>query len=273
MLLLKILGVLLLLYAASIVVLLRLETQMVFPAPKIARSELQAQAQALGAHERTVVTEDGVPLYGRRRGKSDKLVLIFSGNGASVGQFGERESLFLDLGFETLHVNYRGYPGSPGTPSEAGLVQDGRAIYAEALRTHSPEHILVFGKSLGGGVAIAALSGHERPPAGLIVESSFKSVAAVAFRRFPILPTGLLMRSPFDSLARAPGVLCPALVLHSRSDDLIPFSHGEAMAQTLPDARFVALAGLDHNADLLAEEAGRAALLDFMDEISLRKTP
>lgn len=273
MLLLKILGVLLLLYVAAIFALLRLETRMVFPAPQIDRSALQAQAQALGAQERTVVTEDGVPLYGRRRGKSDKLALIFSGNGASVGQFGEREALFLELGFETLHVNYRGYPGSPGTPSEAGLVQDGRAIYAEALRTHSPENILVFGKSLGGGVAIAALSGHERPPAGLIVESSFKSIAAVAFRRFPILPTGLLMRNPFDSLARAPAVASPALVLHSQSDDLIPFTHGQVLAQSLPDARLVAFDGLDHNADLLAEEAGRAALLDFMEEISLRKAP
>ena len=99
MLLFKIVGVLLLLYGLAVFALLRLETQMVFPAPQITRAQLQAQAQELGARERTVVTEDGVPLYGRRRGHSEQLVLIFSGNGASVGQFGERESLFLSLGF------------------------------------------------------------------------------------------------------------------------------------------------------------------------------
>lgn len=273
MLLLKILGVLALLYAIAIFALLRLETQMVFPAPQIPLSQLQAQAQALGARERTVVTQDGVPLYGRRRGESDKLAVIFSGNAASVGEFGEREAMLLALGFETLHVNYRGYPASPGTPSEAGLVQDGLAIYAEALRTHSPERILVFGKSLGGGVAIAALSGHEQPPAGLIVESSFKSIAAVAFRRFPILPTGLLMKSPFDSLARAPGVSAPALVLHSQADAMIPSAHGRALAESLPQARLVLLQGLDHNADLLAEPAGSAALMEFLSEISLQKAP
>ena len=273
MLLLKILGVLSLLYAAAVFALLRLEAQMVFPAPQIPRAQLQAQAQAVGARERTVVTQDGLPLYGRRRGESDKLALIFSGNGASVGEFGEREAMFLELGFETLHVNYRGYPGSPGTPSEAGLVQDGLAIYAEALRTHSPDRILVFGKSLGGGVSIAALSGHERPPAGLVLESTFKSIAAVAFRRFPILPTGLLMANPFDSIARAPGVHAPVLVLHSDGDEMIPASHGRALAESLPNARFVGLAGLDHNADLLAQSEGRTALMRFLEEISLQKTP
>ena len=273
MLLLKILGVLLLLYGLAIFALLRLETQMVFPAPQISRGQLQAQAQQIGARERTVVSADGVPLYGRRRGESDQLVLIFSGNGASVGQFGERESLFLSLGFETLHVNYRGYPGSPGTPSEAGLVLDGRAAYAEALRTHSAERILVYGKSLGGGVAIATLSNHEQQPAGVIIESSFRSVAAVAFRRFPILPTGLLMRNPFDSLKRAPLVTCPALILHSKGDALIPFSHGEALNVALPDSRLVSLEGVEHNANLLAEAPGRAALLSFLEEISLGKVP
>lgn len=271
MLLFKIVGVLLLLYGLAVFALLRLETQMVFPAPQITRAQLQAQAQELGARERTVVTEDGVPLYGRRRGHSEQLVLIFSGNGASVGQFGERESLFLSLGFETLHVNYRGYPGSPGSPSEAGLVLDGRAAYAEALRTHSADRILVFGKSLGGGVAIATLSGHDQPPAGLIIESSFKSVAAVAFRRFPILPTGLLMRNPFDSLKRAPLVDCPVLILHSKGDALIPLSHGEVLSVALPDSCLVSLEGLEHNANLLAEASGRAALSHFLEKISLRK--
>lgn len=270
LLLLKILVGLALVYAGLVFALLRMETAMVFPAPVVSRAELQAQAKSVEARERTVVGEDGVPLYGRRRGSSEKLALIFSGNGASVGDFKDREDLFLSLGFETLHVNYRGYPGSPGTPSEAGLVRDGQAIYAEALRTHAPEQIVVYGKSLGGGVAIASLSQHPSPPAGVVLESTFRSIADVAFRRFPILPTRRVMRNPFDSLARAPGVRCPALVLHSEADTLIPAQHGRDLAEALPDAHFTALHGHLHNANLLEDPLGREALLGFLDAIGLR---
>ncbi len=270
LLLLKILIGLGLVYAACIAVLLRMETQMVFPAPTVSRAELQASARAVGARERTVVGEDGLPLYGRRRGSADKLALIYSGNGASVGDFEDREALFLELGFETLHVNYRGYPGSPGSPSEVGLVADGKAIYAEALRTHPPERIVVYGKSLGGGVAIGALTRHPTPPAGLILESTFRSIADVAFRRFPILPTRRVMRNPFDSLARAPAVLAPALVLHSDADTLIPARHGQDLAEALPEARYVGLQGHLHNANLLQDPEGRAALVAFLEAIDLR---
>lgn len=238
------------LYVAVALLARRMEPALVFPAPPVSRDALQRAAKEVGAHERTVVTSDGLPLYGWRRGSSDHLVVLFSGNGATVGGYPARSERLLDAGFEVLHVNYRGYPGSAGAPSEAGLLLDAQAIWEEALRTHSPDRIVVYGKSLGGGVAVGLVSQLDEPPALLLLESTFTSAADVARRRFPVLPVRALMRSPFDSMARAPRIGCPTLVLHGDADRVIPPTHGRALAQQIPNAQYLELPG-DHPSFLL----------------------
>lgn len=270
----KLLIALLVVWGVAVAGLLLMETRMVFPAPELPRSALQAEARRLGVQERTVVNAQGMPLYAWRRGDADKLVLFFSGNAATVGGWQEREERYLERGFATLHVNYRGYPGSPGVPSEDGLITDGLAAWEEALRTHPPERILVHAKSLGGGVALGVLSQIEGPgPAGLILESTFKSIANVAWRRFPVVPAGLLMRSPFRSIDRAPQVAVPTLVTHSQADELIPVSHGRALAEALPNARYVEVADVDHNADLELLPEPAEAVERFLVELGLSNPP
>jgi alpha-beta hydrolase superfamily lysophospholipase len=245
-----------------------MEPTMLFPAPPVSRDALQLAAKEVGAHERTVVTSDGLPLYGWRRGSSDRLVVLFSGNGATVGGYPARAERLLDAGFEVLHVNYRGYPGSSGTPSEAGLLLDAQAVWEEALRTHSPERIVVYGKSLGGGVAVGLVSQLDAPPALLLLESTFTSAADIARRRFPFLPVRALMRSPFDSMARAPDIACPTLVLHGNQDRVIPASHGSALAARIPDAQHLELPGT-HPSFLLDQEPAWALFERALESVDL----
>ncbi len=121
-------------YACIVAVMAALQTTLVFPAPSTPRTTLEEAAQRFGATEVEIQASDGTDLYGWRVGDHPTLVLYFSGNGSSVGA-GGLYRLLDTQGLSTLHINYRGYPGSAGTPSEPGIRLDAQAAWAEARRT------------------------------------------------------------------------------------------------------------------------------------------
>jgi hypothetical protein len=206
-------------YGLIIVAMFLLEPMLVFPAPRVSQAQLSRMAQAAGAQELTLSSEDGTALYGWRLGQGELLAVMFTGNGATVGGEPERYAWAASQGMAVLHVNYRGYPGSEGSPSESGLAMDARAMWQEALRTHPADKIVLVGKSLGGGVAVSLAAELGRAggvqPRGLVVASSFTSAVDVARESYPWLPVGWLMRNRFESAAKAGDVRCPAVVLIS----------------------------------------------------------
>ncbi|MCB9744926.1 MAG: alpha/beta hydrolase [Alphaproteobacteria bacterium] len=251
-------------YAAIVLGMALMETRLIFPAPSLPPEELARAAAAEGAEEITLTAEDGTRLYGWRymRGQG-RLALLFGGNGSTVSNYGPRHQRFLAEGFDVLQVNYRGYPGSEGTPSSEGLGQDALAAWRLAREQFAPEQILVYGKSMGGGVAlglVAALPPEEQP-AALIIESSFTSVADVAARSYPWLPVRWILRNRFPSLERARGFTGPALVVHSTADEVIPYDMGQALAEAFPHGKLVSVQGPEHNVDLTADPTAWAALL------------
>ena len=240
-------------YLCVVGLMAALETTLVFPAPDIPRAALSHAAKAFGAIEVELQARDGTGLYGWRVGEQERLVLYFSGNGSSVGE-GDLYRSLRQLGLATLHVNYRGYPGSEGTPSEAGIRMDAEAAWAEARRTHPPEKIIVMGTSLGGGVAAGLVASLDDQPGGLILESTFTSAVAVGAEAYPWLPVRWLMKNRFDSLAMADQIRCPTLVLHGSADTMIGPHHGRRLAQAIAGATFVAVPGRGHNERLLMHE-------------------
>lgn len=253
----------LLVYGLVVLGMAGLQRGILFPAPRVERAVLDALAADRGAQVVEVRTEDGERLYGWRQGQGPVLVLYFSGNGASVGGDPDRAARLVQAGAAVLHVNYRGYPGSTGSPSEEGLRADARAAWQEARRSHAAQDVVIMGKSLGGGVAIglaAELSRRGEPPRALVVESSFRSVVDVAAEHYGWLPVRRLVRDRFDSLALAPAVACPSLVVHGAEDTLIDVQHGRDLAVVLPGARLVEVQGAGHNDLLLADAAAWAAL-------------
>jgi fermentation-respiration switch protein FrsA (DUF1100 family) len=235
------------------------ETALVFPAPRIERAQLTRAADAFGATEVALTAADGTGLYGWRIGETDRLVLYFSGNGSSVGE-GDLYRQLSTAGISTLHVNYRGYPGSEGSPSEEGLLRDARAAWNEARRTHPADRIIVLGKSLGGGVATGLVAGlAEEQPAGLVLASTFTSAVTVGAETYPWLPVSTLMRNRFDSLAKADQIRCPTLVLHGTADTMIGPHHGQRLAEAITDAVFLGVSGMGHNDRLLNNPEAWAA--------------
>ena len=147
-----------------------------------------------------------------------------------------------------LLVNYRGYGGSGGSPSEKALVADGIEL-VDWLRSRpdiDSQRMAIHGRSLGSGVAVQVAA--ARPPRCIVLTSPFASARDLAAEMYWWLPVAFLLRHPFDSVALAPKLSIPALVLIGGADTLIAPSHSKRLAQAWgTPAETVVLEGFGHN--------------------------
>jgi fermentation-respiration switch protein FrsA (DUF1100 family) len=219
-------------------------------------------------------TDDGVKLHGwwvrpDEGDADDPVLLFFHGN---AGNLSHRADLLVSLvrriGAEVFVVGYRGYGRSEGRPSEEGLFLDARAAWRFAIdeRGVPADRLVIFGKSLGGAVAVDLASSVE--PAGLIVESSFTSIPDMAAEHYPFVPRGLV-RTRMDSLAKIVSIGCPKLFVHSRSDEVVPFTLGRRLFEAAAEPKsFYEVVGAGHNETyLVGGEAYFDALATFVREV------
>ncbi|MFW6162063.1 MAG: alpha/beta hydrolase [Planctomycetota bacterium] len=174
-------------------------------------------------------------------------VLFCHGNAGNVSHRLDTLRILHHLRVNTLIFDYRGYGESEGTPSEEGTYRDAEAAWQWLVgdRGIDRARIVVFGRSLGGGVA-SWLAVEQEPP-GLILESTFTSLPDVGARVYPFLPVRLLARIHYPTVERLPLVACPILVAHSPDDELIPYAHGRRLYEVASEPKhFLELDG-DHN--------------------------
>ncbi len=253
--------------ALTLLLLLRQDSMIFFP-PRIDAQILSAAASEAGAQELRLRAEDGVQIYAwhwipdRSQGRA---LLYFDGNASSLPSPHLPVDRLLASGWEVLVVDYRGYPGSEGRPSERGLRQDARAAwrFLTEERDLPGPRIAIHGRSLGGGVAVGLAS--EVEAGALVVEASFTSVADIAAARYPFLPVRVFLRHPFDSMSRAPDLSLPVLILHGDRDNTIPVSHGRALAASIEGARYLEIEGGRHD-DLLEHESVMRSWQDFLTQ-------
>ncbi len=184
------------------------------------------------------------------------VILFCHGNAGNISHRLDSLLLFHRLGFSTLIFDYRGYGSSQGYPSEAGTYLDVEAAwqYLTTERSIVSSHIILFGRSLGGAVAVHQAT--VSSPGALIVESSFTSVPDMAAELYPFLPVRWLSRFDYNVQQQLPRVSCPVLVVHSRDDEIIPFRHGRALYKTANQPKqFLELRGGHNNGFLLAGQA------------------
>ena len=197
-------------------------------------------------------------------------LLFFHGNAGNISHRLDSVQLFHELGLSVLIIDYRGYGRSTGRPTEAGTYEDARAAWRHLVddRQVPPGRIVLFGRSLGGGVATWLAA--NATPRALIVESAFRSVPDMAAEIYWFLPVRWLARLHYPVETLLPEVAAPVLVIHSREDEIIPFAHGEALqAAAGPRARLLALQG-DHNSGFLVSRRDYVAgIAAFLDEIGL----
>ena len=196
-----------------------------------------------GAQDAQIVrfaAADGTSLFGwfwpAQSGRAT--VLYLHGNAGHIGHRTGKLRPLVDAGYGLLLVEYRGYGGQTGRPTETGLYADGQgALDWLQNRLGGTEDIVLYGESLGTGVA-SWLAVHQAV-AGVILEAPFTSIADIAQAQYPILPAQWLVTDRFDNLARIADIDAPVLILHGEADGLIPPDHGRTLAEEGPTSRLV----------------------------------
>jgi len=198
-----------------------------------------AQAGLPEAEEVMLTTADGEKIVAWHVPPRDykPVILYFHGNGGALRYRVERFRKFVSDGVGLIGVEYRGYAGSTGQPTEAGLIADAEAGYAFAVARYPARQIALWGESLGSGVATALAA--ERPVARLILEAPFTSASAVAARQYWYMPVRLLMKDQFRSDERIGKVTAPVLILHGAHDHIVPFAMGEQMFELVKSRRHI----------------------------------
>jgi len=142
-------------------------------------------------------------------------------------------------------VNYRGYGGSGGEPTESGLTSDAVAVFDELARRHSS--ISVIGRSLGSGVAAHLAS--KRDVRRLVLVTPFDSLVNVARAHFSYFPVSLLMRDRYDSGRLVPSIRTPVLIIIAANDEIIPRARSDALVAAFGPsrARVTVLDDVGHN--------------------------
>ena len=198
-----------------------------------------------------LTTSDGVGIHGwwYEVDEGAPVVLFFHGN---AGDISGRTPIALGLieeGFSVLLLEYRGYGGSDGSPTEEGLYEDGRAGYDFALsRAGSPDRVVIHGRSMGG--AVAARIAAEKEVGALILESAFTSLVDVGKAVYPLIPSFLLtrLRGLYATQDAVRKVEAPVLIVHGTEDEIVPVRMGLALLESASEPKeWYGIEGAGHN--------------------------
>lgn len=266
--------VLLAAYCAIILVLFLFQSRLIF-LPNVAGRDVVATPADVGLsfREVSISTSDGKVLHAWwLPHPHPRAALLFShGNAGNISHRLESLRLFHDLGFEVLIYDYRGYGQSTGSPGEAGLYLDGKAALRWLVDTEdiALTDVVVFGRSMGA--AVAARLASENPVAALILESGFTSVPDMAQELYWWLPARWMARIRLPTQEFLSDSRQPTLVVHSRDDEIVPFSHGQRLYEAAPEPKQLLVLAGSHNAGFLDSRAVYTAGLDsFLSEMLSR---
>lgn len=196
------------------------------------------------------------------------VILFAHGNGGNISYRLPYMRIFHGLGLASLFFDYRGYGQSEGQPSEGGTYLDGEAAwrYLTQDRHIPPERIVLYGESLGGGIA-TYLAVHF-PVAGVILGSTFTSIPDVARELFPFLPVDLLAQFQYNNLERIRQIRVPVLVIHSPQDEVIPFAHGQRLYAAANEPKdFLEIQGSHNEGFLDSLPVYEAGIRRFIEKI------
>jgi hypothetical protein len=191
------------------------------------------------------------------------VVLYLHGNGGALAHRAERFRTLARNGIGLVAIDYRGYGGSSGSPSEPGFLTDAETAYTFAISRYPAGRIAVWGESLGTGVAVALAA--ERPVGRVVLEAPFTSALDIAARHYPFVPARLLMKDQFRSDERIGAIAAPLLILHGARDTVVPIEFGERLfALAHEPKRFIRYPDGQHEG--LDRLGALDAVLAFLDE-------
>jgi fermentation-respiration switch protein FrsA (DUF1100 family) len=223
--------------------------------PNIPGRALTATPAEIGLdfEEVRITTADRIELHGWyvAAGAGAPTVLFCHGNAGNISHRLDWLEIFHDMGLAVFLFDYRGYGQSSGTPGEQGTYLDAQAAwdYLTNTKRHSPKSIVISGESLGG--PIAANLAKDVSPGALVLASTFTSAPDLASNFYWFFPVRLLARFHYPTAEYVVRVHVPILVIHSRTDEIVPFSHAEAIFRRANEPKQLLEIRGDHNSALL----------------------
>jgi len=200
--------------------------------------------------------------------EAEKTVLFFHGNGGNISHRGNSLTIFHKLKLNILIIDYPGYGESEGTPSEKSLYQSANAAWQYLIldKKINPKNIIIFGRSLGGAVAVDLAS--RVKAGGVVLESTFSSVRDVVDVAFPILSYFIYLRYPFDSFNKIKKVSAPVLVIHSLDDRVIPYMTGQKLFSAVKsEKKFLKIEGGHNEGFMQSIKPYMRTLRSFIDSL------
>lgn len=237
------------------------------------RSSVPPPPDALpGAEQVRFVTGDGLTLaawFVPARGQHRVTVLVFPGNAGNRADRAPLAHALSQHGMAVLLVDYRGYGGNPGRPSEPGLLADARAARRYLLESADvdPDGLVYYGESLGAAVALGLAV--EDPPAALVLRSPFTTLAEVGGVHYPYLPLRWMLWDRYPAVDWVRQVDAPLLVVAGERDEIVPAEHSRRLFEAAGEPkRYVEVPDARHNdRALLDGEILVDAVTDFVADV------
>ena len=222
----------------------------------------------LDFEEVTITTTDGLKLSGWYipAGNSEFTLLFCHGNGGNIMHRLDSINIFYNLGLSCFIFDYRGYGNSQGKPTEQGTYLDAMAAYQwlTEKKKVSPNNIILFGRSLGGSIA-AQLAGKVEA-AALVVESAFTSYTDIGKKFYPYMPVRWFAKFSYRTIDYIKNVHCPVMIIHSRSDEIIPFEFGLELHEAANEPNsFIEILGSHNDGFLVSGETYKKAWIKWLD--------
>jgi fermentation-respiration switch protein FrsA (DUF1100 family) len=184
--------------------------------------------------------------------KPNGVVLFWHGNTGNVEVCSPIASHFINRGYATIICDYRSYGKSDGSLSQETLYSDGLDVYDRIKEMYPDEEIVIYGQSLGTGVAV--YSAANRKPIHLILEAPYYSIEEIGKNNYPYMPVTALVRFPMRSYEHMAQIKCGITMFHGTDDEVIPHRDGLRLSELNPLAKFVSLQGGGHNGCPLFQE-------------------
>ena len=192
-------------------------------------------------------------------------IIVFHGNASNIEVYAYKFRFLVDKGYSILLISYRGYGDNPGQPTESDLISDSALALEWLLKQEgiSSKEVVLYGESLGSGVAVAL--GTQYPFKGLILDGAFSSLTKVGQSAYPFIPVQWLLKDTWDSKSRIQKVHSPTLFIHSKKDSIIPFRFGQSLFQAANEPKqHIWLEHLGHNENKLEIESVKKVIFDFL---------
>ncbi|HEY4262523.1 MAG TPA: alpha/beta hydrolase [Schlesneria sp.] len=251
-------------YVAIFVLMGVYQRDFIYQPKKTSRLLAEAVSSTPPAEDVELQTSDGLTLHGwRYRAEADTdakfLVIYFPGNaGCRADRVSDCRD-FTQLGLDVILFDYRGYGDNKGSPTETRLASDASQVWDFATKQlrYSPDRIVIFGESMGGAMATrlaSDLSVAGTPPAALILNSTFASLAQTVTWHYPVFPFQFILLDRYPSVERITQVTCPVLQFHGTADEVVAFKHGQRLFNAAParatngiEKQFVQIPNGQHN--------------------------